>query len=225
MIQFNLLPDVKLEYVKARRAKHLTLVVSMLVSAFVIVVTGLLFSFVQFGQKTHIKNLTKDIEKQLSSLKSTPDLDKILTIQNQLTTIPGLHEDKPAVSRLFGYIQQLTPVGTTISSLDLQVEKSRITLSGGANDLAGATTFSDSIKFAEYSTETVSNVKVFSEVTTTLSRGQDGKATYKILATYDPVIFDNKEKVVLIVPPTITTRSVLEKPSAIFDTQSGEDGN
>ncbi len=118
MIQFNLLPDIKMEYVKAKRAKRMTVTFSLLASAVAIVLTGLLFSFVQFAEEEHIDNLTKDISKELTTLKNTPELDKILTIQNQLVSLPELHAKKPAVSRLFTYIQQVTPVGVEISTLN-----------------------------------------------------------------------------------------------------------
>lgn len=219
MIQFNLLPDVKLQYVKARRTKHLTQVGSILISGVVILVTGLLFSFVQFGQKKHISNLSEDIKKELTSIKSTPDLDKILTIQNQLNTIPTLHGDKPSLSRLLGYIQQLTPVDVTISTLDLSLSNKSVNIIGRAKDLSAATTLSDTLKFAEYSTGSAKNVKIFSNVATTLSRSENGEASYTINASFDPIIFDNKEKISIIVPPTITTRSVTEKPSAVFQSQ------
>jgi hypothetical protein len=213
-----------MEYVKAKRAKRTTVTFSLLVSSAAVVLTGLLFSFVQFGQKKHIDNLTKDISKELTALRSTPDLDKILTIQNQLASLPDLHARKPAVSRLFTYIQQVTPIGVAISSLELDLQNSSIKATGTADDLAKGATLADTYKFAEYITGTgneQTKTKIFSNVVSTLARDEKGVTSYTITANYDPKIFDNTVTLAISVPSTITTRSVLNKPASIFTEQGG----
>jgi len=84
MIQFNLLPDVKIEYVKAKRTKRIILSGATVVSIAVVVVTALMFSYVHVAQKKHITDLTNDIVSVTADIKSTDNLNNILTVQNQL---------------------------------------------------------------------------------------------------------------------------------------------
>jgi hypothetical protein len=51
-------------------------------------------------QKKHLSDLNKDIAAESKQLKRKPDIDKILTVQNQLDILTALHAGKPAASRL-----------------------------------------------------------------------------------------------------------------------------
>jgi hypothetical protein len=95
MIQFNLLPDVKQQYIRAKRMKRTAIVVSFLVAASSVFVFVMLFLSVYVFQKKHIDNVNNDIQASVKTLKETPNLNKILTIQNQLNTLPSLHAQKP----------------------------------------------------------------------------------------------------------------------------------
>jgi Tfp pilus assembly protein PilN len=238
MIQFNLLPDVKKEYIKAKRTKHLIISISSLVSVSVLVVLFLLFSFVQFAQKKSISDLTKDIETEVATVKSVEGVDEILTIQNQLNALPALNEERPEVSRIFNHLKAVTPVGVSISSIDLDVTNSTIELVGTANTLALINTYADTLKFATYTVRDIDDEenktliddgsKPFDQVVTDLNRNTD-RASYTITLNYDPILFDNKKIVTIIVPNTVTTRSVTSQPSldsseALFDTPPDETG-
>ena len=95
MIQFNLLPDVKLEYVKAQRTKSTVISASFIAAGSAFAIFLLLFLIVNVVQRKSTSDLNKDIKKYHSQLTSTPDLAKIVTIQSQLKALPGLHEAKP----------------------------------------------------------------------------------------------------------------------------------
>jgi Tfp pilus assembly protein PilN len=235
MIQFNLLPDVKKEYIKTKRTKHLIITTSALSSAVVLVVLLLLFSFVQFSQKKSINDLSKDISTEIAKVTSVEGIDEILTIQNQLESLPGVNQSKPEVSRIIDYLKIVTPQGVFISSLDLNVANSTIELSGTAETLALINTYADTLKFATFKTIDVgdennekqslvdNNDRTFSNVLTDLSRGSE-KSSYTITLGYAPVIFDNTKVVTIVVPKdTVTTRSVTGQPKLdsnelLFDT-------
>jgi hypothetical protein len=134
MIQFNLLPDVKQEYVKARRMKRLVMLASLAVSGAAIFLLLLMITTVDVVQKKSLHDLNNDIAKYSKQLKSTPDLDKILTVQNQLNTLTGLHDKKVVTSRVFRYIAQVTPGQTSISKLT-------VNFSNAANSTNAAGTF------------------------------------------------------------------------------------
>src|SRR5436853_549214 len=99
MIQLNLLPEVKLEYIKAQRSRHLVLTTSLIISAAAIALLLLLFG-IDFAQKKHLNDLSKDIKNESLALQQKPDITKILTVQNQLESLTALHANKPAAPRL-----------------------------------------------------------------------------------------------------------------------------
>lgn len=217
MIQFNLLPDVKKDYVKAKRTKRLIITVSFLTSVTVIGILILLFSYVQLGQKKHINDLTEDINKELSALKSIPDLDKILTIQNQLNSISSLHEKRPASSRIFDYLYRITPEKVKIQTVEVNFVDGTMKVSGSADTLKAINQYADTLKFAKYKTQDSApedeGLNAFSNVITTSLNRDDDQARYGIVFKYDPVLFDNTKKVTIIVPKQITTRSITGKPA------------
>src|SRR4051812_46628586 len=109
MIQFNLLPNVKLEYVKTQHTKRLLTMLSLVAGMAGIAILLVAIVSVNVVQKKSLSDLDSDIAKYSTQLKSVKDLDKILTVQNQLSTLTSLHDDKPVASRLFSYISQVTP--------------------------------------------------------------------------------------------------------------------
>lgn len=196
MIQFNLLPDVKKEYVKAKRTKRLIMSAATLASAGAIGVTVLMFTFVHVAQKKHISDLTKDIESRATEIKSTPDLEKILTVQNQLSLLPGLHQGKPETSRLFNYLSFVSPSAVRFANVDLDNELMTIQILGSADSIATVNKLVNNFKVATFTTgEIQDEAPLFSEVSTTLS-GDDTGAEFTINMKFDPVIFNNAQTII-----------------------------
>jgi Tfp pilus assembly protein PilN len=216
MIQFNLLPDVKLQFIKARRTKRTMEFISVIVIAAALLVLGIMMVSVNVVQKKSLHDLDGDIRRYSSQLKAIPDLDKILTVQNQLNTLPELHSQKAVASRLFTYLSQLTPAQATISKLDIDFTQYTLTISGEAPALDVVNTYTDTLKATTYTTE---NNKVatraFNNVVLS-SFGRDSRsATYTITANFDPAIFSDASKVTLKVPAGATV-----DPSALFQKQA-----
>jgi len=219
MIQFNLLPDVKLEYIRANRLKRLLISISILVAAACFAIAVLLFLAVNVVQKDNMNGLNKDIKATANTVKQTPDIDKIITIQNQLQSLPTLHSAKPAATRLFGYLSQVTPSNVTISNVSVDFTADTFTLTGQAADLFAVNTFVDTLKFTTYALASAGDTpkNAFSEVVLGGFATTDKDATYQVTMKYDPVIFDNQNAVILTVPKTVTTRSGSNQPSALFE--------
>lgn len=222
MTQLNLLPDIKIEFLRTTRNKRLIIGISLVVIAVSVGILILLGSIVYVFQKKNLSDLNKDITTYNTQLKNTPELDKILTVQNQLTSLTGLHEDKAVASRLFTYLAQLTPTTASISQLDLDFSENTMSISGKANSLDVANTYIDTLKFTTYQLMTADgtlegeNTKAFSSVVMSqFARNADG-ATYTITLSFDPVIFDNASDVKLTVPKIISTRSSTEQPNDLF---------
>ncbi len=216
MIQFNLLPDIKLEYIRTRRTKRLIMLIASVVTAVSVTVMVLLFTVVNGFQKSHLNNLSSDIERTGTAIKDTEDLDKILTIQSQLTSLPALHEQKPVASRLFAYTSQVTPVNTSIARLNISFTDQTITITGAADTLGTINKFVDTLKFTEFKNGDVQERAFFDVVLS--SFGRDGRgASYTINLKFKPTIFESASAVELVVPNIITTRSQTERPEeALF---------
>jgi len=237
MIQFNLLPDVKQEYVKARRTKRMVTLISLAVSAISLFILVLSFVTVDVVQKVTIRNLDKDITSSSNELKSIKNLNKILTVQNQLNSLPGLYDKDPVTSRLFGYLSQITPNGVTISSLSLDYAAGTFQLSGAAPNLEAVNGFADTLKSTKYVTYTAdaagqkqqaddqdyfkANGKyknttgakpAFSNVVLSSFGKTDSGVSYSVSMGFDGTIFANTNYTTLEVPTdTISNTSILFK--------------
>ena len=213
MIQFNLLPDVKKEYIKARRTKRLIFTSSLAVSGAALGIVFLLFLTVQVAQKGNIGDLSDDIQEELSSIRSIEDLDTMLTVQTQLNTLPDLYEQRPETSRLFDYLTQLTPTAVTISTLDINMTTNTMSISGRADSLATVNQFTDTLKFSNYTVGgDATEIQAFSDVVTRLGRDREG-ATYTLDFVFDPVLFKTGQDTSLKVPNIVSTRSETKNPS------------
>lgn len=199
MIQFNLLPDVKLEYVKAQRTKHLLTLVSIVVSAASLGILAISLFSVDVVQKKSLHDLNNDISRYSSQLKDVKDLDKILTVQNQLGTLTGLHDQKPVVSRLFGYISQVTPQQANLDKLSLDFQNNVLTLGGKAPSLDVVSTYTNTLKSTTYKAGS-SKAHAFKDVVLTNFSRDDQGASFTITVGFDPLIFQSQNSVTLTVP-------------------------
>ncbi|MDL2341498.1 MAG: hypothetical protein QFB87_00260 [Patescibacteria group bacterium] len=218
MIQFNLLPDIKLEYIKAKRLKQTMVSISVLVASGSMVVAILLFLGVNVAQKKHMNDLNKQITAAATKLQATPDLNKIITVQNQLESLTALHNKKLAPSRLYDYVSQVTPNSVSIASIATDFTASNITISGSAKDLLAINTYIDTLKFTGYTSDATGSQRspAFSKVLLASFSSGEKSASYQITMAFDPIIFDNQQKITLKVPNTITTRSQLDGANALF---------
>jgi Tfp pilus assembly protein PilN len=212
MIQFNLLPDVKQEYIKTQRIKRLVIGISFLASIAALVVFLILVSTVYLVQRKSISDLSRDIKTDSAQLESKPNIADILTVQGQLTSLSLLNAKKPSASRLFGYLSQLTPTQATISDLQIDFAQNTVTINGNAPSLDVVNTFVDGLKYTNYSLQgDTTSTKAFSSVVLA-SFSRSTKATYSITLVFDPTIFNNAKNVSL----TIGGQPLPQQPSIIF---------
>ena len=217
MIQFNLLPDVKLEYLKAERTRRLVISVSVLVTAGALVILLLLISVTSL-QRKHLSDLNKDIKSLSNKISGQTDFNKILTIQNQLSSLTSLHAQKPAASRLTGFLSQVTPNQASINNLNVDFNQHQVTLTGTADSLATVNQYVDTLKYTKYAVKGSSDSKLaFSDVVLTTFGLTQHEADYTITLTYDQTIFDITQDVSsLTVPQLVTTRSDVAQPADLF---------
>lgn len=223
MIQFNLLPDVKQQYIRAARLKRTAIIVSFLVTISSLFIFIMLFLSVYVFQKTHMNNLSEDIKSKTKELENTPDLNKVLTIQNQLNSLPELHGKKPVTSRLFGYMTKITPAQVTIGKLDVDYVGQVINISGSADSIGSINKFVDTLKFTTHvdkklatGTDTPEPIKTFSAVVLSSFGRTEKEASYTVSFKFDPAIFDSSKQIEITVPNITSSRSETEKPSELF---------
>lgn len=217
MIQFNLLPDIKIQYLKAKRQKHLFVLASVSASAIAIAAFVVLLTTVFVLQKKNLNDLNKDIKSTSAELQNVEDLNKILTVQNQLTALSSLHDKKVVASRLFDYLTQVTPATASISKLTIDYKLNTMVIAGASPDLSTVNTYTDTLKFTKFTANGGQNQKdAFSNVVLKTFTRDPKSTTYEIALQFDPTIFSNANEIKLVVPQIITTRSQVDKPTQLF---------
>jgi hypothetical protein len=220
--QLNLLPDVKMDYIKAQRSRRLATSVAFLVSAAAIALLVLLIG-AEGLQKKHLNDLSKDINTNSSKLQQKPQIEKILTVQNQLESLTTLHTSKPAVSRLFNYLNELTPAPVDITDLKGDFTQQTMSVTGTADALSSVNQYVDTLKLTTYTVKgNTSNKPAFSNVVlssfglSNQSQTNGHPASYIITLSYDKTIFDITQEVTLSVPSVTPTRLVVSQPNDLF---------
>ena len=238
MIQLNLLPAVKLEYVKARRNRRLATLGSAIVAGVSLLILVLLFSGTQLQAK-HSRDLSADIKTESEKLQNVENISSILTIQNQLKSLEDLNNKKPEADRIAKYIEQITPSQTTYESIEVDFTTQTISLNAKGKTVAQANQHVDTLKFTEavivkqvdgpdgQPVDQTTQSPAFSEVVLSnisTSEAEDSDITYQITFKFNPEIFSTEPKSVkLVIPEQVTTRSEINTPGSVFAPQQKEE--
>lgn len=134
MIEINLLPNVKRELLKTRVMRNRVISISFLVggaSIAAVVVLALILGS-QIAAEAVQSGVIKDRNDKLMAVE---DLNKVVTIQHQLTKINEQHSGKKINSRIFDVVTAVNPVApNNVSFSDIKVNpgSKTITLEGSA---------------------------------------------------------------------------------------------
>ena len=134
MIEINLLPNVKRELLKTRVMRNRVVSISFLVggaSIAAVVVLALILGS-QIAAEAVQNGVIKDRNDKLMAVE---DLNKVVTIQHQLTKINEQHSGKKLNSRIFDVVTAVNPVApNNVSFSDIKVNpgSKTITLEGSA---------------------------------------------------------------------------------------------
>jgi Tfp pilus assembly protein PilN len=221
MIQFNLLPDIKIKYIKARRQKRTLMLVATIVGMASLGLMVLMAGYVYIVQGAQIASLNNTITKSSDSIKNkrsqVDDINKVLTVQSQLGSLDTLHESKPLPSRTFGYLAKLKPESVTITKVTVTIVEGEnvMSIEGETKLLESVNTFIDTLKFSSFAKSDGSDPEpVFTGVVLTDFSRDKENATYVITLNYDPIIFSSSVPATNLVIPKdfISTRSATESP-------------
>ena len=231
-VQFNLLPDIKMKRVQAQRSKSLIVSIAFLASAVAIGVLVVVFFSVAVVQKKMLSDADADIVKYSKELKTIPDIEKKLTIQNQLNTLPDLHQKKHITSRIFSYLPVVTPSQVTISRISLDLANNTMVIDGNADSHLTVNTFIDTLKFTTYKVgDQDSGAKAFPSVTESSFAVGQGNVSYGLTISFDPALFANNlldsegrpQTPQLVVPQLTTTHaSANNSTEKIFQDEAGQ---
>ena len=134
MIEINLLPNVKRELLKTRAMRNRVISISFLMggaSIAAVVVLALILGS-QIAAEAVQNGVIKDRNDKLMAVE---DLNKVVTIQHQLTKINEQHSGKKLNSRIFDVVTAVNPVApNNVSFSDIKVNpgSKTITLEGSA---------------------------------------------------------------------------------------------
>lgn len=243
MIQLNLLPDVKKEFIHAERMKGKVISISIMVTIGAIGVSVALAILVYAVQPGYISVKSGEIKEKSEELRSVEDIDKYLTIQNQLKSLPELHDGKAIYSQMLEYLKVLNPAppnNVRLSSLQVDYETKKILFNGTTNGFEAFAVFQDTLRNAEltYGSEEeggVSKTKLFADGGVKIQNQSLSNALgkqeliFSIEATYSdaafsPTIVDPK----IEVPNIQTTQSITGTPgrstAPLFDDSAGDSG-
>ncbi len=230
MIQLNLVPNVKQEFLKAQRAKRIIVLTALGIGGFFLAIVVILTLSVYVVQKRHIANLETDISSKASELQAIPELPEILTVQSQLKALPGLHAQAPEISRFFRYLSQITPADVVLDASEMSLGGSvegavqQIQLTGRSTNFKAVNRYVDTIKNASYVTADLKDVSLpaFPNVVLT-SIGRDPQAEsrfatgFVLSMQFDPAIFASDKVVTMSIPSIASTVSSKEKPSVFSE--------
>ena len=224
MIQLNLLPDIKKEFINAQKTRALVMSTSIVVTLVAVGLGILLFVYVTFLQQLQITLATNDIKNKEQQLKSVSDLSKYLTVQNQLAALPELHASKGIYSRLLSFLPVLnpnSPNNVVLSQLQVTTTDKLVSFTGKTASFESLNVFVDTLSNAEVVYKDSSNQdqksKMFQNVFVQSSAIDKTKGksdvSFTVRAGYQDVVFDARNIGMSASVPNIkTSQSVTESP-------------
>ncbi|MGA3150688.1 MAG: PilN domain-containing protein [Candidatus Saccharimonadales bacterium] len=218
-VQFNLLPDVKLEYIKAQTSRSLATSIAVLATAVAIAILIIMLFTAEVIQKKQLSDAETSVTTASKQLTGITGLGQVLTVQNQLATLSKLHANKHITSRIFTYLPEITPSNVQITEANLDLTSNSLTVSGMAASQLAVNTFIDTLEFTNYKANAQnSEHPAFTSVIESAFALTDNGATYTITAQFDPALFanSNQQTPQIILHNQVTTRSVLNDPSNVL---------
>ncbi len=231
MIELNLLPDVKQEFVHAQRLRRKIISIMILLIIISVGVVALIAFNLYVVQSVHERIVDGDIKNHTKQLKEQDNLTRDLTVQNQLAALSDLHKDKSIYSRLFDYLLVLNPKAPNnikISQLKVDSETTTITIDGSAMNYKAVGVFKDTLENATLTTSQGSENKVFTDVQLSdVGLGQNSFGanitTFKFILTYsDEAFARDTQNATVRVPDKNTTPS--SQDSSVFGNANREEG-
>ena len=188
MINVNLIPDSKLAGIKAKRAKQAVQSLSMIVIIASVALPVVLFIF-DFALTKAIDSKQNKIDDLVTKFETEEDVQRILTVQNQLNALPEAEANSFKMTNLLSVIEHSTPKNVGLLGISTLNVDGTFAFQANAESIQAANEFIDTLDSIEIvavnesgdSSESISPFE--SPITNSLSGGVD-----------DPVVFSVEGK-------------------------------
>jgi len=239
MIEINLVPDVKLELIKARRMRtgiiSFAIIISLVAGGIVTLLALYTFGVQGVTQLT----LNSQIDTESKKLKAVQDLSQMLTVQNQLGQLEDTHSKKLIASRLFNLMAKIVPEGDNkvqFSAIEVDAEGGTITLNAEAGNgyealevfkkTLGATKFKYKQDGQENTVDVASNIQDLERSFGNTDEG-DRVLRFSISFAYAPEIFTAEYTDTEIIAPTRQNATDSKKgvPDSLFTDSPVQEGD
>jgi hypothetical protein len=135
MFEVNLVPDVKRELLHKQHLRNVIIVICIFVAMGCVGVLLLLGSVVG-GQGIALLAQDSEMNTKSNQILTFQNVNQVLTLQDQLNKISGINNNKRVLSRIFGVLDVILPVGedtVSMAELSVNLEESTINFDGQAN--------------------------------------------------------------------------------------------
>ncbi len=133
--EINLVPEVKMQMIRAQKMRNLVLFICIVVSSVAVGAVVILFG-IKSGQDIVMANQDGRIKSMSDKLNSYNQLDDLITIQGQLSGISNITDRKTVVSRVFGAMGAMLPQGNDnvgLSQLNVNLNNNLVRIEGQAD--------------------------------------------------------------------------------------------
>jgi hypothetical protein len=211
MIQINLIPDVKQQYLNARKTRNIAVSVSIFAgfaSVGLVVVLGLAIG----AQRVFEMTVDNGIKDEYAKLTAVDSLDEAVVLQKQLSTIPSLNNDKIVSSRLFNFLEAVNPGGDNavqFTNVTLNPDDTTLFIEGVAANYTAVDVFKKTINstkltyVSDGSSQEESIASGIENGDSSLGEDGDGQQVlrFSMTVTYNNNLFSNAISDAVIVSP------------------------
>lgn len=216
MIELNLLPDLKKEFLRAQRTRNMVISGAILVSLIAGGIVVFLATTVYVGQQLFKDNLSREIKDNHKQLANKSEINKYLAIQGQLKAIDQVSGTRSLYARLLDFLPQLVPAppyNVSLQKVDLTKADNTVAIDGEAPTFEAVNNFRYTLERAKFKYKVDGQdmeAQMFSTVSIdqpTMNKSPDGtiRAVFKIKLTFAPEAFDMKSTDIKIEVPKLTT--------------------
>lgn len=240
MIEINLIPDVKQEYLHAKRVRN-TVISGAIVVGIASLAAVILLAAYSFGaQPLRSAHADSQIDERFKSLQEVEDLGNMLTVQSQLSSISSLHTDEKVMStRLFEVLTVINPGGendVTYSNVRLDIETGTIQIDAQAKKgYVAAEAFEKTILATELSYvndgETVKVPLADEAILSNQSFGEDANGSkvlrFSVNFEFNEALFSPSSEKMSVLRPgrQDATDSHRRVPESLFSTRAADEGS
>lgn len=186
MININLLPNSRLDKIKA--AKRQRSISAFTVIAIVIgMAIPVILLIIWLGQKGVIVLTQRSIDRQTEELGKVENLDRILTVQNQLNALPVLNQQRLYQSTFLALLPKLLPANVSLTEIGI-VENGTVRVVGAAPSASPIEDFIAIVKRTELFKENEFRLAFASVVPNNITPSSEGESTFEVVFTIDPVL-------------------------------------